>query len=91
MSHEIRTPMIGVTGMVEILAHTPLDADQRRALNVIQRRPQSLLQIIGDILDFSKIEAGRLELSPAPVDLRARGAHAPSPTSPARRRARGWR
>ena len=69
MSHEIRTPMIGVTGMVEILAHTRLDADQRRALNVIQSSAQSLLQIIGDILDFSKIEAGRLELSPAPVRL----------------------
>src|SRR5688572_4587526 len=69
MSHEIRTPMIGVTGMVEILAHTRLDADQRRALNVIQSSAQSLLQIIGDILDFSKIEAGRLELSPAPVQL----------------------
>ena len=75
MSHEIRTPMIGVTGMVEILAHTPLDVDQRRALNVIQSSAESLLQIIGDILDFSKIEAGRLELSPSPVDLRARGAH----------------
>ena len=69
MSHEIRTPMIGVTGMVEILSHTPLDADQRRALNIIQSSAQSLLQIIGDILDFSKIEAGRLELSPAPTDL----------------------
>ena len=70
MSHEIRTPMVGVTGMVEILAHTPLEADQRRALNVIQSSAESLLQIIGDILDFSKIEAGRLELAPVAVDLR---------------------
>jgi signal transduction histidine kinase/CheY-like chemotaxis protein/HPt (histidine-containing phosphotransfer) domain-containing protein len=69
MSHEIRTPMIGVTGMVEILAHTSLDADQRRALNVIQSSAQSLLQIIGDILDFSKIEAGRLELQPVATSL----------------------
>ena len=69
MSHEIRTPMIGVTGMVEVLAHTKLDADQRRALNIVQSSAQSLLQIIGDILDFSKIEAGRLDLQPAPARL----------------------
>jgi PAS domain S-box-containing protein len=71
MSHEIRTPMIGVTGMIEILAHSRLDSDQRHALNVIQQSSQSLLQIIGDILDFSKIEAGRMEISPTVVDLGA--------------------
>src|SRR5690606_18624722 len=69
MSHEIRTPMIGVTGMVEVLAHTRLDTEQRRALNIIQSSSQSLLQIIGDILDFSKIEAERMELHPVPTRL----------------------
>jgi signal transduction histidine kinase/CheY-like chemotaxis protein/HPt (histidine-containing phosphotransfer) domain-containing protein len=71
MSHEIRTPMIGVTGMIEVLAHSRLDHDQRHALNVIQQSSQALLQIIGDILDFSKIEAGRLEIAPSVVDLAA--------------------
>nr|WP_246387728.1 ATP-binding protein [Chiayiivirga flava] len=70
MSHEIRTPLIGVTGMVEVLGHTALDTDQRRALNVIHQSAQTLLQIIGDILDFSKIEAGRLELAPVTLSLR---------------------
>lgn len=70
MSHEIRTPMIGITGMVEVLSHTPLDTEQRHALNVIQASADALLRIIGDILDFSKIEAGRLELAPIAVDLR---------------------
>ena len=69
MSHEIRTPMIGVTGMVEVLAHTRLDAEQRRALNIIQSSSNSLLQIIGDILDFSKIEAERMELQPVPTSV----------------------
>lgn len=69
MSHEIRTPMIGVTGMLEILAHSKLDDEQRRTIQVIQQSARSLLQIIGDILDFSKVEAGRLELSPSTVSL----------------------
>jgi two-component system sensor histidine kinase EvgS len=70
MSHEIRTPIIGVTGMVEILGHTRLDEDQRRALNIIQHSADALLQIIGDILDFSKIEADRLEMAPVTISLR---------------------
>jgi len=69
MSHEIRTPLIGVTGMIEVLASTRLDLDQRRTLNILEQSSQSLLQVIGDILDFSKIEAGRLELAPEVVSL----------------------
>jgi signal transduction histidine kinase/DNA-binding NarL/FixJ family response regulator len=71
MSHEIRTPMVGVAGMLELLAHTRLDSEQRQQLEIAQSSAQSLLQIIGDILDFSKIEAGKLEINPAPLDLRA--------------------
>ena len=70
MSHEIRTPMVGVASMLELLAQTRLDADQRQQIEIVQSSARSLLQIIGDILDFSKIEAGKLELNPAPVDLR---------------------
>ena len=71
MSHEIRTPMVGVAGMLELLSHTKLDADQKQQVEIAQNSAETLLQIIGDILDFSKIEAGRLELNPAPLDLRA--------------------
>jgi signal transduction histidine kinase/DNA-binding NarL/FixJ family response regulator/HPt (histidine-containing phosphotransfer) domain-containing protein len=76
MSHEIRTPMIGITGMLELLEHTRLDAEQRRSVAIVQSSAQSLLQIIGDILDFSKIEAGRMELAPRDVDLRRLAEHA---------------
>lgn len=70
MSHEIRTPMIGVTGMLEVLAQTPLDEEQRSMVATAQGSAQVLLQIIGDILDFSKIEAGKLELAPAAFMVR---------------------
>ncbi|MCL7462644.1 ATP-binding protein [Pseudomonas sp. NW5] len=62
MSHEIRTPMNGVLGMLEVLAHTPLDAQQEEMVGVIRDSATLLLGIINDILDFSKIEASRLEI-----------------------------
>ena len=70
MSHEIRTPMIGVTGMLELLAHSELTRQQRGMVATADSSARSLLQIIGDILDFSKIEADKLELSPRTFDLR---------------------
>jgi signal transduction histidine kinase len=36
MSHEIRTPMNGVLGMLELLAMTPLNAEQKDSVDTIQ-------------------------------------------------------
>jgi signal transduction histidine kinase/CheY-like chemotaxis protein/HPt (histidine-containing phosphotransfer) domain-containing protein/PAS domain-containing protein len=71
MSHEIRTPMIGLTGMLEVLEHTPLDDEQQQMIRVVQQSSATLLQIIGDILDFSKIEAHKLDIAPVDASLSA--------------------
>ena len=71
MSHEIRTPMNGVLGMLELLAMTSLDHEQRSSLSVIRESGKSLLRIIDDILDISKIEAGKLDLRPEPASVAA--------------------
>lgn len=71
MTHELRTPMIGVTGMLEVLAHTDLSRHQRGMIATAEGSARALLEIIGDVLDFSKIEADKLELSPTTFDLRS--------------------
>ena len=71
MSHEIRTPLNGVLGMADLLANTPLSADQGAMLETIRTSGWSLLALLNDILDLARVEAGRMMLDPRPFDLGA--------------------
>ena len=70
MSHEIRTPMNGVLGMAQLLKRDEIDPAQADRLEVLIESGEYLLSILNDILDVSKIDAGRLEITPAPEDIR---------------------
>ncbi|MEM7766462.1 MAG: ATP-binding protein [Pseudomonadota bacterium] len=70
MSHEIRTPLNGVLGMAQALERRPLASAEQQMVETIVQCSRDLLAILNDILDISKIEAGRIDLAPAPGDLR---------------------
>ncbi len=70
ISHEIRTPMNSILGFAELLQRHLRDPAMKKQAQAIFSSGQTLLQLINDLLDLSKVEAGRLELQPAPVDLR---------------------
>ncbi len=73
VSHELRTPMNAILGFTDALlagVDGPLEDEQRRSLEWVQRGGRDLLGLINEILDLSKIEAGRLTIEPQEFDPR---------------------
>lgn len=71
MSHELRTPLNGVSGMLQLLESTTLDAEQADYVRHAQQAGSSLLTLVDDILDFSRLDQGRLALDERPFDPEA--------------------
>ena len=72
MSHELRTPLNAIQGHIQLIemgVHGPVNADQRDALERVQRSQRSLQALINDVLNFARIEAGRLEYHMVDVSL----------------------
>ncbi len=61
MSHEIRTPMNGILGVANLLAKTPLAAQQKKYLKLIKESANNLLIIVNDLMDIENISEGKIE------------------------------
>ena len=69
ISHELRTPLHGLTGTIDALSRTTLDADQQHLLSLSEASAERLLGVIGEVLDFARVEAGELEFELRPTRL----------------------
>jgi len=71
MSHEIRTPLNAILGYAQILRHeeTVRGAPPTRALAVILRSGEQLLELIDSLISLSRVHADGLVLVQDPFDL----------------------
>ena len=71
MSHDLRTPMNAIIGYVSLAKRRGTSPEEMREyLEKIDGSSQHLLALINDVLEMSRIESGKLDLEPAPCDLR---------------------
>lgn len=72
ISHELRTPLNVIIGFDQCLLMEmdgPINEQQRKSLQKIEKSSFHLLTSINDILDFAKIEASKMELEITPHNI----------------------
>lgn len=61
-SHEVRTPLNAIMGLTQLLMSSPLNAEQRHWLELMNGSAQALLALLNDVLDLARIEAGKMSV-----------------------------
>jgi PAS domain S-box-containing protein len=72
LAHELRNPLAPIRNAIELLRlKGPLQPEQKRSADVIDRQARALTRLVDDLLDISRITQGRLELRREPASLAA--------------------
>jgi signal transduction histidine kinase/DNA-binding response OmpR family regulator len=72
ISHEVRTPLNALMGLTRLLIDSPISAEQKSWLDLMDSSAHALLALLNDVLDLSRIEAGKLDIERVPYRLRAK-------------------
>lgn len=70
LNHEVRTPLSGIVGMLDLLAETPLDEDQKDYLSAARLCTESLTELLNTSLEYAALEAGQITLDQGEFSLR---------------------
>ncbi len=74
ISHELKTPLTAVLGLSRLLVDRQLgelNERQARYAGLIHQSGRHLMSVVNDILDLTRMETGQMELTLAPVNIRA--------------------
>lgn len=72
ITHDLRNPMTSIRGFIKFLIDGvagPINEQQRKMLDTMDRASFKLLNMINDILDVAKLEAGRMELNIEKINI----------------------
>ncbi len=72
ITHDLRNPMTSLRGFIKFLydgVGGPINEQQKKMLETMDRASFKLLNMINDILDIAKLEAGKLELNLEKISL----------------------
>ena len=67
MSHEIRTPLHGVSGAIDLLRRSRLDASQQQALDILDHSNQVLTHWVETLLDHSRLDGSAMTPTSRPM------------------------
>lgn len=70
LNHEVRTPLSGIVGMLDLLAETTLDEDQKDYLSAARLCTESLTELLNTSLEYAALEAGQITLDESEFNLR---------------------